>query len=79
MKADILALYAENERLRSAIQQTLDENGHLADGENCTLIVLKRALKTPTHEVSRLRRFWRRSARLTGWRALLQRGNLDAQ
>lgn len=45
-KADILALHAENERLRSAIQQTLDENGHLADGENCTLIVLKRALKT---------------------------------
>lgn len=46
-KADILALHADNERLRAAIQQTLEENGHLADGENCTLIVLKRALKTP--------------------------------
>lgn len=46
-KADILALHAEVERLRAAIQQTLDENGHLADGDNCTLIVLKRALKTP--------------------------------
>ena len=40
-------LSAENERLRDAIRKTLDENGHLADGENCTLIVLKRALMTP--------------------------------
>lgn len=38
---------AEIERLRHAIQKTLDENGHLADGENCTLIRLKRALETP--------------------------------
>lgn len=37
-------VWGEIERLRSAIKQTLDENGHLADGENCTLIVLKRAL-----------------------------------
>lgn len=36
-----------NRRLRAAIQQTLDENGNLADGENCTLVMLKRALKTP--------------------------------
>lgn len=34
----------EIERLRAAIVQTLDENGHLADGDNCTLIALKRAL-----------------------------------
>lgn len=33
------------EPLLQAIRQTLDENGHLADGENCTLIVLKRALR----------------------------------
>ena len=48
--ATVAALYetrTECTRLRAAIQQTLDENGHLADGENCTLIVLKRALKTP--------------------------------
>lgn len=32
------------ERMRDAIQQTLDENGHLADGDTCTLILLKRAL-----------------------------------
>lgn len=31
-------------RLRSAIQDTLTDNGHLADGENCTLIKLKRAM-----------------------------------
>lgn len=35
---------AEIERLRAAIVQTLNENGHLADGENCTLIALKRAM-----------------------------------
>ncbi len=33
--------------LRLAIQKTLDENGHLADGDNCTLIRLKLALETP--------------------------------
>lgn len=33
--------------LRAAIQQTLDENGHLADGDNCTLIHLVRAIETP--------------------------------
>lgn len=27
-----------------AIQKTLDANKHLADGENCTLIELKRAI-----------------------------------
>ena len=34
----------EIERLRAAITQTLNENGHLADGSICTLIALKRAL-----------------------------------
>lgn len=32
------------EALTNAIKQTLEENGHLADGDNCTLIVLKRAI-----------------------------------
>lgn len=40
----------EIERLRAAIARTLDENGHLADGDNCTLIDLKRAL--PEWELS---------------------------
>ena len=35
---------AEIAKLRAAIRKTLDENGHLADGENCTLIELKRAI-----------------------------------
>ena len=35
---------AEISRLRAAIIKTLEENGHLADGENCTLIALKRAI-----------------------------------
>lgn len=33
---------SEIEKLRMAISETLDENGHLADGENCTLIKLKK-------------------------------------
>ena len=43
---------AEIAKLRHAIQKALDENSHLADGENCTLIILKRALETPNAEVS---------------------------
>lgn len=31
--------------LRQAIRQTLDDNGHLADGEVCTLLPLKLALR----------------------------------
>lgn len=31
--------------LRQAIRQTLDANGHLADGEVCTLLPLKLALR----------------------------------
>lgn len=34
----------EISRLRDAIRKTLEENSHLADGENCTLIRLNRAL-----------------------------------
>lgn len=37
-------LLSEIDRLRAAIRKTLDDNGHLADGSNCTLIELKRAL-----------------------------------
>lgn len=36
---------AEAERLRAAICATLDANGHLADGEVCTLLALKVALR----------------------------------
>ena len=41
---------AEIERLRESISQTLNDNLHLADGDNCTLITLKRAL--PDWEIS---------------------------
>ena len=41
--AEILS--AEVERLRAAIAKTLDANGHLADGEVCTLFALKLALR----------------------------------
>lgn len=43
----------EIERLRAAISETLDENGHLADGDNCTLIKLKRVM--PNMEFSERR------------------------
>lgn len=35
---------AEAERLKNAIKETIEDNLHLADGENCTLIKLKRAI-----------------------------------
>jgi hypothetical protein len=38
-------LTREREILRAAICQTLDANGHLADGEVCTLLALKVALR----------------------------------
>ncbi len=38
-------LHDECMTLRQAISQTLNDNGHLADGEVCTLIVLKQALR----------------------------------
>ena len=38
-------LQAENGRLKIAITETLEENGHLADGDVCTLFKLKQALK----------------------------------
>ena len=31
-------------RLEDAIQKTIEENGHLADGDNCTLIHLVRIM-----------------------------------
>ena len=34
----------EIRKLRAAIHLTLNENGHLADGDDCTLIELKRAV-----------------------------------
>ena len=46
----------EIERLRAAIQQTLDENGHLADGDNCTLIALKLALEMPNAGIYRTKK-----------------------
>ena len=39
---------AEVERLRAGIAACLDTNGHLADGEDCTLIGLKRCFNNPT-------------------------------
>lgn len=37
-------LRREKRRLERAIRETLEENKHLAEGEDCTLIKLKRAL-----------------------------------
>lgn len=38
-------IHDSNMVLLKAIRQTLDENSHLADGDNCVLIYLKRALR----------------------------------
>lgn len=49
--ADVLELHprfaqvqAQRDELLAACIQTVEENGHLADGENCTLIHLVRAI-----------------------------------
>ena len=42
----------EIQRYESAIQKTIHENGHLADGDNCTLIHLVRAIGSPNAQVT---------------------------
>lgn len=42
--AELIAARRERDKLVSAIFQTLEENGHLADGDVCTLKVLKDAV-----------------------------------
>lgn len=37
--------YRQNMAMKTAITETLEENLHLADGEDCTLIKLKRAIE----------------------------------
>ncbi len=44
MASLIKDLNEREEKLISAIEQTINENGHLADGDNCTLIGLKTVL-----------------------------------
>lgn len=50
LKAEIERLESESDRLRAAIQQTLDDNLSLTDGDVCTLILLKRAIETPNDQ-----------------------------
>jgi hypothetical protein len=38
------AFKIEIRKLKAAIRETIEDNLHLADGENCTLIKLKRAI-----------------------------------
>jgi hypothetical protein len=53
--AEIERLKQENVKMREAITTTLEENGHLADGSDCTLLALKLAVnyddtEPPIHE-----------------------------
>lgn len=45
ISGELIAARRERDELAAAIRQTLDENGHLADGDVCTLKVLKDALE----------------------------------
>ena len=45
-KEEALRLRERIEELEAAIIKTLNENAHLADGDVCTLIDLKRAMPT---------------------------------
>lgn len=42
---ELIAARRERDALLAAARQTLDENGHLADGDDCTLAALKRAVE----------------------------------
>ncbi len=46
LKDNAASLRTQRDYLMAAARRTLDENGHLADGDNCTLLVLKRAVET---------------------------------
>ena len=43
-RATTTELLEENEKLKKAIRETIEDNLHLADGDDCTLIKLKRAI-----------------------------------
>ena len=43
--AELLAARKDRDKYKAAILECLEENRHLADGEDCTLIGLKRALE----------------------------------
>ena len=49
------AAYAENTKLKAAIIKTINDNLHLADGDVCTLIDLKRAVDFDMPNVTELR------------------------
>lgn len=76
-------LRSENARLRLAIEKTINENMHLADGDNCTLIDLKRAIETPNTKLTfptgrlirrymaeELKKWWPAKCPKCGWRGL---------
>jgi hypothetical protein len=44
LRAELNRLRDEIDMLRTAISETINENGHLADGDVCTLIKLKRVM-----------------------------------
>lgn len=46
LRDEISRLRTQRDYLLSAARRTLNENGHLADGDVCTLIKLKRAVET---------------------------------
>jgi CO dehydrogenase/acetyl-CoA synthase gamma subunit (corrinoid Fe-S protein) len=46
LKDNAASLRTQRDYLMAAARRTLEENGHLADGDNCTLLVLKRAVET---------------------------------
>lgn len=46
LRDEVARLRTQRDYMLSAARRTLYENGHLADGDVCTLIVLKRAVET---------------------------------
>lgn len=65
MLKELLPLCDDYEQLRAAALRTIAENGHLADGDDCTLIHLKRAVQNPLPPTAEPK------AKATKWRGTL--------
>ena len=50
MAEQIKTLQVENEKLKKAIAETLEDNAHLADGDICALIKLKTVMQDKESE-----------------------------
>ena len=75
LKDSAASLRTQRDYLMAAARRTLDENGHLADGDNCTLLLLKRAVETLQEVVDGTTAIELHNAELSGPRPLAAEGS----